>query len=174
MRARKPLQLAPRTVTSDTIRSRSTYNNDLYGGARPREAVLAARGTTRQYPRYPSAAHISLAASCLASHSPLNYCPFCSASDHSLGINCPVFPVMFPDDFRGPGANPNNCPWCDANDHSLGVDCPVFPVLYPQYLEPPHLQDAQNKNPGSDLDTNSAVGPTTKLVDILISCLPFF
>jgi hypothetical protein len=69
MRARKPLQLAPRTVTSDTIRSRSTYNNDLYGGARPREAVLAARDTTRQYPRYPSAAHISLAASCLASHS---------------------------------------------------------------------------------------------------------
>ena len=118
MKARTPLQLTPRTTASGTIRVRLTQNNDLYGGARPREDVLAARGPTKD-PRYPgpSAAHISDEFRGDEFRGPRanpDGCPWCDGYDHTPGMDCPTIQFL----------------------------CPPH---YPPYLESPRLQDLQNR-----------------------------
>ena len=117
-----PLQLTPRTTTSGTIRSRSTQNNDLYGGARPREDVLAARVTIGQDPRYPSAAHISRAASCLWS----------DANDDTLGMDRP-FRICLESprlqDLQNINLNTNNAPLRPSTSLIFLIDCFLFVLL---------------------------------------------
>ena len=118
MKERTPLQLTPRTTTSGTTRSRSTQNNDLYGGALPREDVLAARITARRDPRsfsrYPSTAHCP---ECPLYSNP-NNCHYCDTNGHTAGVHCPVIHLLCPQEF--PHLQ-NQSPESDSDTNTVGL-----------------------------------------------------